>query len=76
VLAGRWSLCQFDVVGLKAVNDPDGLAAGDALLQRAVHAIRVHLRSYDVIVRIGGDEFLSVISGAPTPNCPPAAGAN
>ena len=53
-----------DVVGLKAVNDADGHAAGDALLQRAVHAIRVHLRSYDVIVRIGGDEFLCVMSGA------------
>lgn len=32
--------------------------------QRAVDAIRGHLRSYDLIVRIGLDEFLSVISGA------------
>jgi diguanylate cyclase (GGDEF)-like protein len=54
----------IDVVGLKAVNDAHGHAAGDALLQRAVHAIRTHLRSYDLIVRIGGDEFLCVMSGA------------
>ena len=54
----------IDVVGLKAVNDADGHAAGDALLQRAVDAIREHLRSYDLIVRIGGDEFLCVMSGA------------
>ena len=53
-----------DVVGLKAVNDTHGHAAGDALLQRAVTAIRGHLRSYDLIVRIGGDEFLAVMSGA------------
>jgi diguanylate cyclase (GGDEF)-like protein len=53
-----------DVVGLKAVNDTHGHAAGDALLQRAVNAIRGHLRSYDLIVRIGGDEFLAVMSGA------------
>jgi diguanylate cyclase (GGDEF)-like protein len=53
-----------DVVGLKAVNDEHGHAAGDALLQRAVAAIRGHLRSYDLIVRVGGDEFLCVMSGA------------
>jgi diguanylate cyclase (GGDEF)-like protein len=53
-----------DVVGLKAVNDTYGHAAGDALLKRAVDGIRAHLRSYDLIVRIGGDEFLCVMSGA------------
>jgi PleD family two-component response regulator len=29
-----------------------------------VHAIRKRLRSYDLIVRLGGDEFLCVMSGA------------
>ena len=53
-----------DVVGLKAVNDAVGHAAGDALLQHAVRGIRDHLRSYDLIVRLGGDEFLCVLSGA------------
>ncbi|MEO6857107.1 MAG: GGDEF domain-containing protein [Solirubrobacteraceae bacterium] len=57
-------IAYVDVVGLKAVNDTHGHAAGDALLQRAVNAIRGHLRSYDLIVRIGGDEFLAVMSGA------------
>ncbi len=57
-------IAYVDVVGLKAVNDTHGHAAGDALLQRAVNAIRGRLRSYDLIVRIGGDEFLSVMSGA------------
>jgi diguanylate cyclase (GGDEF)-like protein len=53
-----------DVVGLKAVNDAQGHAAGDVLLQRAVRAMRGQVRSYDTIVRLGGDEFLCVMSGA------------
>jgi diguanylate cyclase (GGDEF)-like protein len=53
----------IDVVGLKAVNDAHGHAAGDDLLQRVVHAVRSDLRSYDLIVRLGGDEFLCVMSG-------------
>jgi diguanylate cyclase (GGDEF)-like protein len=60
----RLAVAYVDVVGLKLQNDNHGHAAGDALLQRAVNAIRGHLRSYDMIVRMGGDEFLCVMSGA------------
>jgi diguanylate cyclase (GGDEF)-like protein len=60
----RLAVAYVDIVGLKAENDTHGHGAGDALLQRAVHAIRDHLRSYDTVVRIGGDEFLCVMSGA------------
>ena len=58
------AVAYVDVVGLKAVNDALGHSAGDALLQRAVQTIRGHLRSYDLIVRLGGDEFLCALSGA------------
>ena len=61
---GVLSIAYVDVVGLKAANDEHGHAAGDALLQRIVGTIRTHLRSYDSIVRLGGDEFLCVMSGA------------
>ena len=47
-----------DVDGLKATNDSLGHAAGDQLLRQIVHTIRTHLRSYDLIVRFGGDEFV------------------
>lgn len=47
-----------DVVGLKRLNDSEGHEAGDRLLQRVVVLIREHLRPYDLIVRLGGDEFL------------------
>jgi diguanylate cyclase (GGDEF)-like protein len=53
-----------DVVGLKALNDTHGHAAGDELLRSVVSAIRGDLRSYDLIIRLGGDEFVCVLSGA------------
>jgi diguanylate cyclase (GGDEF)-like protein len=62
---GLLSIAYVDVVGLKAVNDGQGHAAGDALLTRVVAAIREHLRSYDLIIRLGGDEFLCALSNMP-----------
>jgi diguanylate cyclase (GGDEF)-like protein len=52
----------FDVDNLKAVNDNDGHAAGDALLRAVAKAIASSLRSYDVTSRWGGDEFVCVLS--------------
>jgi diguanylate cyclase (GGDEF)-like protein len=57
-------IAYVDVVGLKDVTDAEGHAAGDAVLQRAVVAIRRHLRSYDLVIRLGHDEFLCVLPGA------------
>jgi diguanylate cyclase (GGDEF)-like protein len=51
-------LAFVDVDGLKQLNDRDGHAAGDALLQAVVSALSAGRRSYDSIVRVGGDEFL------------------
>jgi diguanylate cyclase (GGDEF)-like protein len=48
----------FDVDGLKRTNDTYGHAAGDDLLRSAGFRLRTLLRSYDVIVRYGGDEFV------------------
>jgi diguanylate cyclase (GGDEF)-like protein len=53
----------IDVVGLKVCNDTYGHPAGDALLQRVVAALKRHVRSYDLVIRLGGDEFLCVMSG-------------
>jgi diguanylate cyclase (GGDEF)-like protein len=51
-------LAFVDVDGLKELNDREGHAAGDALLQTVVVALKAQLRSSDPIVRLGGDEFL------------------
>lgn len=51
----------IDVDGLKARNDVLGHAAGDQLLRSTVNGLRKHLRSYDLIVRFGGDEFVCAL---------------
>lgn len=51
-----------DVDGLKTVNDSLGHDAGDDLLRRVVNAMRAQLRSYDLVVRFGGDEFVCGLS--------------
>jgi diguanylate cyclase (GGDEF)-like protein len=52
-----------DVVGLKALNDSAGHDAGDDLLEHTVRVIKEHLRPYDLVIRLGGDEFLCAMSG-------------
>jgi diguanylate cyclase (GGDEF)-like protein len=60
---GRFVLAFIDVDDLKIVNDRDGHAAGDRILQSVVRAIRARLRSFDPVVRYGGDEFVCGIGG-------------
>jgi diguanylate cyclase (GGDEF)-like protein len=54
----RLVVAYVDVDGLKAVNDTAGHIAGDVLLANVAESITHDLRSYDVICRFGGDEFL------------------
>jgi diguanylate cyclase (GGDEF)-like protein len=60
---GRLVVAFVDVDGLKMVNDRDGHAAGDHVLQGVVRAIRANLRSFDPIIRYGGDEFVCGLGG-------------
>jgi diguanylate cyclase (GGDEF)-like protein len=60
---GRFVLAFVDVDDLKLVNDRDGHIAGDHVLQAAVQAMRSNLRSFDPVVRYGGDEFVCGIGG-------------
>ena len=53
----------IDVDGLKAVNDKQGHDAGDDLLFGIACCIKLALRTYDVVVRFGGDEFVCSLSG-------------
>lgn len=51
-------LAFIDVDGLKAVNDTQGHAAGDRVLERLVRVVKSEVREYDPVVRVGGDEFV------------------
>jgi diguanylate cyclase (GGDEF)-like protein len=57
-------LAFVDVDGLKRVNDTDGHLAGDALLIAVADSLRAHLRSYDLVMRFGGDEFICAMPNA------------
>lgn len=53
----RGALVVLDVDGLKPINDTFGHAAGDAVLKGIVAVLMRHVRSSDVVGRLGGDEF-------------------
>jgi diguanylate cyclase (GGDEF)-like protein len=51
----------IDVDGLKQVNDTKGHLAGDALLLAVADSLQGCLRSYDLVLRFGGDEFVCAL---------------
>ncbi|HEX7790604.1 MAG TPA: GGDEF domain-containing protein [Afipia sp.] len=50
-------LIVLDVDRLKPINDTFGHAAGDVVLKGVVAVLMRHVRSSDVVGRLGGDEF-------------------
>lgn len=52
----------LDLDGFKQVNDGYGHAMGDRILQKAGERLSQQLRQSDIIARIGGDEFVILLS--------------
>lgn len=59
----RFAICAIDVDGLKHVNDEFGHEAGDALLRAVSLTLSSSLRGWDVVARVGGDEFAALLVG-------------
>ena len=57
---------QFDVNGLKRVNDTLGHTAGDRLIIAAADCISDVFSPYGTCYRVGGDEFIALLRGVDT----------
>lgn len=52
------SLILLDIDAFKAINDTYGHLTGDQVLKAFARSIKESLRTYDILGRFGGDEFL------------------
>jgi diguanylate cyclase (GGDEF)-like protein/PAS domain S-box-containing protein len=54
-----------DLDGFKAINDEHGHEFGDRVLKVVAERIRAEIRETDTVARIGGDEFIVILSSLP-----------
>lgn len=55
------AIVSADLDGLKEINDTFGHGDGDQYLQNCASVLKEVLRSYDLLARVGGDEFVLVL---------------
>ena len=58
------TLVYIDLDALKSVNDRWGHVSGDSYLREFANCLRRCVRGYDIIGRVGGDEFVILFSAA------------
>lgn len=54
-------LLMFDIDHFKNVNDTYGHAAGDEILREFAQRLSKQVRSFDLVARLGGEEFVAVL---------------
>jgi len=65
--AKSWAVLYLDLDGFKRVNDSLGHDIGDQVLLWVAEQLKDCLRPYDILARMGGDEFTAVIDGLDYP---------
>jgi two-component system cell cycle response regulator len=55
------AILMFDIDHFKQVNDTHGHGAGDEILKGFSDRIRGKLRTFDIMARTGGEEFVAVL---------------
>ncbi len=60
--ASRLALLFIDLDGFKPVNDTYGHSIGDLVLEQVGQRLKAMSRGKDVVARVGGDEFLLLLS--------------
>jgi len=63
--SSHMALLYIDLDHFKNVNDSLGHAAGDKLLLAVAHRLRAAVSTHDVVIRMGGDEFVVVANMLP-----------
>ena len=58
---GSWVLLYLDLDGFKRVNDSLGHDAGDRVLRWVSEQLKACLRPFDILARMGGDEFTALL---------------
>ncbi len=57
------AIIECDLDNFKRINDRFGHGRGDAVLTDIAYALRRNLRSFELVYRLGGEEFLIVMPG-------------
>lgn len=60
----RWGCIFIDIDHFKRYNDEHGHQAGDRVLVRMARFLMRHVRAEEAVVRVGGDEFVIILTGA------------
>ncbi|MDR3582377.1 MAG: GGDEF domain-containing protein, partial [Candidatus Pacebacteria bacterium] len=58
------AVLDLDIDGFKGINDRYGHLEGDRVIREAGEFLTRSMREYDVVARMGGDEFVVIMNGA------------